>query len=193
MALKEAHGGAPWLPGKPAVCGRRTRKRWPERASCIRSKSSARCTASSCSSASGKALREHAHKHGIQIIGDIPIFVAHDSADVWATRSLFYLDKAAVRPWSPGCRRITSPPPDSFGATPCTVGTMQKENGYQWWLARLKRVLQLVDIIRVDHFRGFAGYWEMAAGMPTAEKGRWVQDPAQISSTRSRKGWATCR
>ncbi|RPI88064.1 MAG: 4-alpha-glucanotransferase, partial [Chloroflexi bacterium] len=124
-----------------------------------------------------KRVKEHAHKLGIKIIGDIPIFVAHDSADVWANLDLFYMDPNG----SPTV--VAGVPPDYFSPTgqlwgnPIYKWDVHKSLGYQWWINRFKAVLQLVDIVRLDHFRGFAGYWEVPAGNPTAEFGRWVPGP----------------
>jgi len=122
-------------------------------------------------------LREYAHSLGIQIIGDIPIFVAYDSADVWTHPELFYLDdegKPSV---------VAGVPPDYFSPTgqlwgnPLYCWETHRADDYAWWTARLRATLEMVDIIRLDHFRGFAGYWEVPAGMPTAEIGRWVPGP----------------
>jgi 4-alpha-glucanotransferase len=125
------------------------------------------------------ALRTYAHKLGIQIIGDIPIFVAHDSADVWAHTDLFYIDRNG-KPTV-----VAGVPPDYFSPTgqlwgnPLYRWEAHAQSGYAWWLARFKAVLQAVDIVRLDHFRGFAGYWEVPAGNPTAEIGRWVHGPGK--------------
>lgn len=122
-------------------------------------------------------LTTYAHQQGIRIIGDAPIFVAHDSADVWANPELFSLDPQG----NPTV--VAGVPPDYFSATgqlwgnPLYRWQIHKESGYRWWLARLRSVLSMVDYVRLDHFRGFAGYWEIPAGLPTAEKGRWVKGP----------------
>lgn len=122
-------------------------------------------------------LKAYANRHGIRIIGDIPIFVAMDSSDTWANPQEFFLD-ADFRPTV-----VAGVPPDYFSATGQLWGNplyrwenMQK-NGYAWWLHRIRAALHVYDLIRVDHFRGFAGYWEIPAGEPTAENGRWVQAP----------------
>ncbi len=97
----------------------------------------------------------------IRIIGDIPIFVAHDSADVWSHPELFYLDQTGQPEFVAGV------PPDYFSPTgqlwgnPLYRWEVHKANGYAWWLERMRAVLGLVDIVRLDHFRGFAGYWEV--------------------------------
>ncbi|MCA9837241.1 MAG: 4-alpha-glucanotransferase, partial [Trueperaceae bacterium] len=124
-------------------------------------------------------LRHYANERDIKIIGDIPIFIAYDSADAWANPDLFYLDKES----NPTV--IAGVPPDYFSATGQRWGNplyrweeMQKR-GYTWWLKRIKATLTLVDIIRIDHFRGFEAYWEIPASEPTAVKGRWVKGPGQ--------------
>ena len=123
------------------------------------------------------ALREYAHKKGVQIIGDIPIFVAYDSSDVWAHPDLFHLDKNG-KPTV-----VAGVPPDYFSPTgqlwgnPLYKWEVHKASGYAWWLERIRATLKLVDILRIDHFRGFAGYWEVPFGNMTAEVGRWVPGP----------------
>lgn len=124
-----------------------------------------------------KALKAYANKKGISIIGDIPIFIAFDSADAWSHSELFLMDDEA-RPTV-----VAGVPPDYFSPTgqlwgnPLYRWDAHEKSGYAWWIERFKATLQLVDIIRLDHFRGFAGYWEIPAGMPTAEIGQWVQGP----------------
>jgi len=123
------------------------------------------------------ALKSHAHERGIQFMGDIPIFVAHDSADVWANPHLFHLDGEG-QPTA-----VAGVPPDYFSATgqlwgnPLYRWDVLARDGYAWWLARFRGVFELVDIVRLDHFRGFEAYWEIPAGSPTAETGRWVKGP----------------
>jgi 4-alpha-glucanotransferase len=124
-------------------------------------------------------LRNYAHFKNIQIIGDIPIFVAYDSADAWSHPELFFLNRRG----KPTC--VAGVPPDYFSPTgqlwgnPLYRWNAHKKTGYAWWLERVKAVLSVVDFIRLDHFRGFAGYWEVPAGMPTAEVGRWVKGPGK--------------
>ncbi|MEW6716137.1 MAG: 4-alpha-glucanotransferase [Chloroflexota bacterium] len=122
-------------------------------------------------------LHTYAQKRGVYIIGDIPIFVAHDSADIWANRELFYLDEQG-KPTV-----VAGVPPDYFSETgqlwgnPLYRWDVHAQTGYTWWLSRFTTVLSLVDIVRLDHFRGFAGYWEVTAGESTAKNGRWVPGP----------------
>lgn len=122
-------------------------------------------------------LREYAHLHKIALIGDLPIFVAHDSADVWSHQDLFYLDHMKKPKFQAGV------PPDYFSPTgqlwgnPLYRWRVHKSSGYQWWIERVRSTLNLVDLIRLDHFRGFAGYWEVPGRAKTAEKGRWAKAP----------------
>ncbi len=123
------------------------------------------------------ALREYANLKGIKIIGDIPIFVSYDSSDVWANPELFFLDEQK----NPSV--VAGVPPDYFSKTgqlwgnPLYKWEKHKATNYAWWVKRMRAILNMVDIVRLDHFRGFAGYWEIPAGEPTAEKGRWVSGP----------------
>ena len=136
------------------------------------------------------AVREHAHQRGIQIIGDIPIFVAYDSADVWANPGLFYLDDTGQP------TVVAGVPPDYFSRTgqlwgnPLYRWDVLKAREYDWWIARFRAALKQVDIVRLDHFRGFAGYWEIPAGSTTAETGRWVSGPGEdfLSAIKSALG-----
>lgn len=123
------------------------------------------------------ALHAYAHNAGISIIGDIPIFVAYDSADVWSNPELFYLNKHGQP------TVVAGVPPDYFSPTgqlwgnPLYHWSIHKQTGYAWWIKRVTATLKMVDIIRMDHFRGFAGYWEVPAKMITAEVGRWAPGP----------------
>jgi 4-alpha-glucanotransferase len=176
MAIKENHSGASW-----AV--------WPAPLR-LREKAALQEVRASLSSSvlrfsfyqflffrQWKAVREHAHQKGVQIIGDIPIFVAYDSSDVWAHPDLFHLDKNG----NPTV--VAGVPPDYFSPTgqlwgnPLYKWKIHKATGYAWWVERIRATLKLVDILRIDHFRGFAGYWEVPYGNPTAEAGRWVPGP----------------
>lgn len=122
-------------------------------------------------------LKSYANRNGLKIIGDIPIFVAYDSADVWSNPELFHLDESGYP------TVVAGVPPDFFSATGQLWGNplynwhaMKKDN-YSWWIERFKGMLDLADIIRIDHFRGFAAYWEIPYGEPTAVNGRWVPGP----------------
>ncbi len=123
------------------------------------------------------ALKQYANSKGIRLFGDLPIFVAHDSADVWANQGEFYLDGKGHP------TIIAGVPPDYFSPTgqrwgnPLYRWDVMKANGYAWWIRRFKAILSVVDYIRIDHFRGFAAYWEIPASEETAVKGRWVAGP----------------
>jgi 4-alpha-glucanotransferase len=125
-----------------------------------------------------RRLRAYCHERHVQIVGDIPIFVAHDSADVWAHPSLFYVD-----PETGNLLFQAGVPPDYFSATgqlwgnPLYKWDVHRERGYEWWCSRIFRIFELVDIVRIDHFRGFEAYWEVAADAEDAINGRWVQGP----------------
>ena len=131
-----------------------------------------------------QALRSYAHEHGIRIIGDIPIYVAHDSADVWANRELFCLEPQG-NPIT-----VAGVPPDYFSTTgqlwgnPIFNWKLLKSTGYKWWVERFRAAFRLYDIVRIDHFRGFEAYWEVPATESTALNGRWIKGPgAELFST----------
>ncbi len=123
------------------------------------------------------ALKQHCEMNGIQIIGDIPIYIAHDSVDVWANPHLFHL-KPNGDP-----EVVSGVPPDYFSkdgqlwGNPIYRWDILRDTGFQWWCARFQETLKLIDIARLDHFRGFEAYWEVPAGEKTARNGRWVPGP----------------
>ncbi len=122
-------------------------------------------------------LKAYANKRDIRIIGDMPIFVAYDGSDVWAEPDLFYLDDEGLP------TVVAGVPPDYFSATgqlwgnPLYRWDRMEKNGYAWWMRRIKSTLDMVDIVRLDHFRGFEAYWEVSADEETAVNGRWVKGP----------------
>lgn len=124
-----------------------------------------------------RRLRARLNENDVKIIGDLPIFVAHNSADVWAHQELFDLDSRG-RP-----RFVAGVPPDYFSATgqlwgnPLYRWEAMRRSGYRWWLDRLRWSLELFDLLRLDHFRGFENYWQVKAGSTTAVHGRWVPGP----------------
>lgn len=135
-----------------------------------------------------KKLKAYANEQGIEIVGDIPIYVSADSADVWANPRLFQLDEDGIPLAVAGC------PPDAFSATgqlwgnPLYDWDYHKETGYEWWMQRISYCYQLYDILRIDHFRGFDEYWSIPYGDPTAENGKWVKGPGyDIFDTMKRK------
>ncbi len=124
-----------------------------------------------------RELRDCAHQHGVKLIGDMPIFVSADSADVWSRPDLFLLDEDHKPTFVAGV------PPDYFSATgqlwgnPLYDWRRHRETEYAWWIARLRSTLQMVDLVRLDHFRGFEAYWAVPAGSETAEPGSWQPGP----------------
>lgn len=177
-ALKDAHGGASWNHWEPGV-----RKR--ERGALIKARDQLydRIEAQKFYQylfyKQWSALKAYCHKNHIKIIGDVPIFVAYDSADVWANPDLFKLDDEG------NPLVIAGVPPDYFSKTGQLWGNpiydwgRLRQTGYKWWIDRLRATLDVVDIVRVDHFRGFAACWEIPAGDTTAEHGRWVEVPGR--------------
>ena len=122
-------------------------------------------------------VKEYAHKKGIQIVGDVPIYVAVDSADTWANPELFQLDEKNLPLGVAGC------PPDAFSATgqlwgnPLYNWAYHKKTGYDWWLKRIAYCFDLYDIVRIDHFRGFDEYYSIPYGDETAVNGHWEKGP----------------
>jgi len=126
------------------------------------------------------AIKKYANERGIQIVGDMPIYVAHDSADVWARPENFMLDEQTLEP-----SQVAGVPPDYFSETgqlwgnPIYNWEKIESNGFAWWLQRIQCLLDQVDIIRIDHFRAFAAYWVVPADHETAIDGQWVNAPGQ--------------
>ncbi len=124
-----------------------------------------------------QSLKRYANERGILLFGDMPIFVAHDSAEVWAHREYFMLDEEGR------AQVVAGVPPDYFSATGQRWGNphynwgCMQANGFHWWVERMATQLALFDLIRIDHFRGFEAYWEIPAHAETAIDGRWVQAP----------------
>lgn len=123
------------------------------------------------------ALKEYAHNEGVSIVGDVPIFVAADSADVWANQHLFQLDEDGK------ALAVAGVPPDYFSKTgqlwgnPLYNWDALKKEHYSWWVKRIKAQLAMVDYLRIDHFRGFEAYWSVPAGEKTAINGKWMPGP----------------
>lgn len=124
-----------------------------------------------------RALRDHAHRRGIGLIGDVPIFVAHDSADVWSHPELFQLDQHGEP------RRVSGYPPDRFNRNgqrwghPQYAWAKHEQTGFAWWVRRFKHMFSLFDAVRIDHFLGFTRTWSIPAGAKGARNGRWVKSP----------------
>ncbi len=176
-ALQEEHPeAANWAEWEPAL-----RDRDPEALRVARERLAARIEYHAFTQCAffqqwGK-LRREAHGRGIRIVGDIPIFVAYDSADVWAHRELFKLDRQG-RP-----RVVAGVPPDYFSKTGQLWGNPLYDwdtlatLGYPWWVERFRHLLRQVDVVRIDHFRGFEAAWEIPVQAETAVEGEWVKGP----------------
>lgn len=123
-------------------------------------------------------LKEYANKKGIAVIGDMPIYVAMDSVDVWSNLPLFLIDEKTLKP-----EKVAGVPPDYFSedgqlwGNPIYDWNTMKKDGYSWWLSRLGNALTTYDIVRIDHFRAFASYWQVPADSETARTGEWVDGP----------------
>ncbi len=177
-ALKDAHGGAVWSDWPADIAGRdpEALRRWrTELADAV----SHHKVLQFVFFHQWEALRRHAGGRDIRIIGDMPIFVAYDSADVWAHPELFFLDDAG-KPTV-----VAGVPPDYFSETgqlwgnPLYRWDVMAAQGYAWWVERFRTTLALVDVVRVDHFIGFTRYWEIPAGATTAIDGRWMPGPGE--------------
>jgi 4-alpha-glucanotransferase len=176
MAAKQAHGGALWTEWDADLSARRPEAlaHWKaELAGPVRTQQ----LGQHFFFRQWNALREKSRSLGVAILGDVPLFVSHDSADVWAHRELFRLDSAGQP------ETVAGVPPDYFSKTGQLWGTpvyrwdVLAETGYRWWVDRLRTLLELVDRVRLDHFRGFEACWEVPAGETTAVRGRWVPGP----------------
>jgi 4-alpha-glucanotransferase len=122
-------------------------------------------------------VKAHCLRRGVRIMGDVPIYVAHDSADVWSHQELFRLDEDGET------TSVAGVPPDYFSATgqlwgnPLYRWDVSAASGHRWWIDRFRASLKLFDLVRLDHFRGFEAYWEIPAGSATAQNGKWVKGP----------------
>jgi len=176
MALKGAHQGAMWNTWELEIVQRKTEALALARA---RLADQIRCQKYVQFQFFDQwaALRRYANERGIRIIGDIPIFVAPDSADAWAAPEVFYMDEKGQM------TVIAGVPPDYFSPTgqrwgnPLYRWDVLAADGYSWWIQRVQSVLELVDVLRIDHFRGFQDYWEIPSTEPTAVNGRWLPGP----------------
>ena len=178
MAIKDAHGGAPWIDWEPEY-----RSRDPSTLAAARSDLAEQVEfhhfVQFVFFDQWADVKRRASELNIRIVGDIPIFVAFDSADVWSHQELFQLD-ANGRP-----NVVAGVPPDYFSATGQLWGNphyrwdVMAETGFAWWIERFRMALNLVDVVRLDHFRGFAGAWAVPFGNETAELGQWVPGPGE--------------
>jgi 4-alpha-glucanotransferase len=176
MALKEAHGGEIWTRWEPGARSREPRAlaAWSEK---LAGAAAIHKFLQFAFFDQWNDLHRYCRERGIRIMGDLPIYVAHDSADVWANPGYFHLD-AEGNPTV-----VAGVPPDYFSATgqlwgnPIYRWDALAADGHRWWLRRFRAVLDTVDMVRLDHFRGFEAYWEVPASEKTAANGRWVKAP----------------
>ena len=176
MALKDAHGGANWRDW-PAPLRRREPEALAEARRSLAEQVGQYQFQQFLFFRQWRAVKEYANSRGVRLIGDAPIFVSADSADVWANPEIFLLDEQR-RPTA-----VAGVPPDYFSPTgqlwgnPLYNWDALKQTGYGWWVNRIRTVMEKVDLVRLDHFRGFAAAWHVPAGEETAVNGRWVPGP----------------
>ena len=176
MALKNANGGRSWSTWEDGI-----RLRKPAAIKAAKEKYKEEidfyCFLQFLFAEQWGKLKAYANKKGIDIIGDIPIYVAFDSSDTWANPELFHLDENNEPIDVAGC------PPDAFSATgqlwgnPLYKWDYHEKTGYKWWIKRIAHCYKLYDVVRIDHFRGFDEYYAIPYGHPTAEKGKWKKGP----------------
>ncbi|MGH9970355.1 MAG: 4-alpha-glucanotransferase [Pyrinomonadaceae bacterium] len=176
QALKDAHGGVAWNEWEPEFVRRQPSALARARED-LREQIEAQKFYQFLFFRQWFALKEYCNQRGIKLVGDLPIFVAQDSADVWTNPEQFKLDEDGTP------LVVAGVPPDYFSATgqlwgnPLYNWDRMLQDGFKWWINRVEATLNVVDIVRVDHFRGFAACWEIPGGDKTAERGRWVEAP----------------
>lgn len=176
MALKEAHQLCPWHEWEPEVARRRPEALARRRTSLADPIENQKWRQWQFFE-QWLTLKRYANEHGIRVIGDIPIFVSGDSADVWVNTHLFHFDEN-LKPIV-----VAGVPPDYFSETgqlwgnPLYRWEVMAQDRYAWWIARFRMIFMQADVVRIDHFRGFYNYWEIPAGENTAIRGRWVYGP----------------
>ncbi len=175
-ALKRAHRGAAWTRWRPEFVHRRPEALRQARRE-LRDEIAFEQFVQYVFDCQWEALREHCHARGVGLIGDLPIFVSHDSCDVWANQSLYLLDTHG----NPTV--VSGVPPDYFSKTgqrwghPLYRWPAHARTGYRWWVARFAHMLRRFDAVRIDHFLGFNRLWNVPAGAKTALRGRWTKTP----------------
>ena len=178
MALKDEHGGGPWIGWELPLRLRETEAIGQARERLVSGIEFHRFT-QFLFARQWSALKTYANAQGVQVVGDIPIFVANDSCDVWSHQYLFELDDQGVQLVDAGV------PPDYFSATGQLWGNphyrwdVMEHEGFRWWIERFRSLRSTVDVVRLDHFRGFAAAWAVPHGNPTAEHGEWRPAPGR--------------
>jgi 4-alpha-glucanotransferase len=178
MAVKEAHGGILWREWDHDIAFRKedALKKW---SNALSDRIEFQKFSQFIFSKQWKEIKNYANSKGIEIIGDLPIFIAYDSADLWANKELFTVNDEGR------LETVAGVPPDYFSPTgqlwgnPLYRWDKMRENNFAWWKKRFAKMFELVDIVRIDHFRGFEAYWEIPGDAPTAETGKWVKAPGK--------------
>ena len=175
MALKELHNDAPWWEWdekyKRYKSARRHRREFEKECAFYK-------FTQFVFFSQWKEIKDYANKKGIAIIGDMPIYVAMDSSDVWANTAQFLIDEETLKP-----KAVAGCPPDYFSedgqlwGNPLYNWEYMEKDGYKWWLKRIEQSFKTYDCVRIDHFRAFASYWEIPADSKTAKNGKWVEGP----------------
>jgi 4-alpha-glucanotransferase len=190
QAIKGAHGGSAWTAWEFGARSRdpQALQRWREQ---LRSQIEYEEFVQFQFYRQWMRLKQYANQRGVEIIGDLPIFVAHDSADVWTHQDQFYLREDG-RP-----EVVAGVPPDYFSATgqlwgnPLYRWDKMAAEGFPWWIERIRGALQLFDRIRIDHFRGFESYWEVPGDATVASSGHWVKGPGATMFAAARRKLGT--
>jgi 4-alpha-glucanotransferase len=178
-ALKRDHGDRPWYEWEAALVGRQPQALKMKAAS-LADSIDREAFIQFQFDRQWRSLKGYANARGIRLMGDVPIFIAHDSADVWANRQQYFLD-ADGQPTV-----IAGVPPDYFSETgqrwgnPLYHWDVMRSDDYAWWSQRLRHAFKAFDLVRLDHFRGFEAYWEIPAESPTAAGGHWVAGPGAV-------------
>ncbi|MCX7798481.1 MAG: 4-alpha-glucanotransferase [Melioribacter sp.] len=178
MALKNYHNGIEWTKWEKEIAFRESHalKKWEEK---LNEEILFHEFIQYVFSKQWKEIKNYANSKGIKIIGDVPIYIAYDSADLWANKNLFTVDNEGKLEFVAGV------PPDYFSKTgqlwgnPLYKWEELEKNDFDWWVKRISKMLELVDIIRIDHFRGFEAYYKIPGNAPTAETGEWVKAPGE--------------
>ena len=179
MALKEAHEGASWHIWEQDIADRQPAAlaEWQQR---LADEIQYHKFLQYLFFQQWDKLKNYTNEQGIVIFGDLPIYVAHDSADVWANPEIFSLDSETKEPFL-----MSGVPPDYFSETgqlwgnPVYQWDKLEQQGFYWWIQRIQSLLDIVDLIRIDHFRGLVAYWAVPQGETTAKNGEWIKAPGE--------------
>ena len=187
MALKEKHQGAAWYQWEDNLKFRQPDALWAARQE-LKEQIRFYCFQQYLFYTQWNALRSYAKKNSVKIIGDVPIYVPYDSADVWSSPEYFQLDADLAPTAVAGC------PPDGFSedgqlwGNPLYRWDVLEKDGFSWWLRRLAAAGELYDVVRIDHFRGLEAYWSVPYGDTTARNGKWIKGPGMKFIDAVKKG-----